>query len=149
MTAADVAVPMPPARGLPPFLRDGLAYGLVSLVALVCDYGLLVGLVSLKVPYLTASFFSFVLGASVAYALSVRFVFATRRAASRTHEILGFFAVGVAGLVLTQVLLYLLVTRCGVPVALAKVPVVGLVFCFNFVGRRTLVFVGHAGASTG
>ncbi len=119
---------------------DIVAYGLVSLVALACDYGLLLGLVAGGMPYLYASLTSFSAGSAVAYMLSTRFVFAARRAASRRAEMVGFFTVGLAGLVLTQALLYLLVSRCGLPVPLAKIPTVGLVFLFNFLGRSRLVF---------
>ena len=76
----------------------------------------------------------------VAYALSVRYVFQRRRAASRGVEAAGFVAVGLAGLLLTQVLLYLLVSRLGLTVALAKVPTTGGVFLFNFLCRRGMVF---------
>jgi putative flippase GtrA len=63
-------------------------------------------------------------------------------------EIAGFFIVGLAGLALTQVLLYALVSRFGLSVPVAKAPVVGIVFFFNFVGRRTLVFVGRPAAAS-
>ena len=58
-------------------------YGLVSVVALACDWGLLVGLSAFCLPYLVASTISFTVGMAVAYALSIRFVFPTRRAVSR------------------------------------------------------------------
>ena len=74
----------------------------------------------------------------VAYGLSIRFVFQTRRATSRETEAAGFFAVGLAGLLLTQLLLYLFVSRVGMPVALSKIPTTGIVFAFNFLCRRGL-----------
>lgn len=125
------------------FVRDLVGYGLVSAVALACDYGLLIGLTAGGLHYLMASFVSFSVGMAVAYALCVRFVFSTRRAVSREVEAAGFFAVGVAGLALTQVLLYLLVSKAGLGVALAKIPTTGIVFLFNFLCRRGLVFVGR------
>ncbi len=126
------------------FLVDLVAYGVVSLAALVCDYGLLVGLVACGLHYLVASFLSFSAGMFVAYALCVRFVFASRRGGSREAEAAGFFAVGLAGLALTQALLYLFVSRGGLPVALAKIPTTGVVFFFNFLCRRGLVFASRA-----
>lgn len=126
------------------FVTDLLAYGVISVAALACDYGLLIGLVDCGLHYLIASFVSFSAGMAVSYALCVRFVFASRRADSREAEAAGFFAVGVAGLALTQLLLYLIVARGGLPVALAKVPTAGVVFLFNFLGRRGLVFASAA-----
>ena len=125
---------------------DLVAYGLVSVAALACDYGLLLLLVHAGMYYLAASTISFSMGMVLAYALSVRFVFRTRRGASRRAEVLGFFAVGLLGLLLTQAMLYLFVSRLGFEVALAKVPTTGVVFLFNFFGRRGLVFArGSAG----
>lgn len=122
------------------FLVDLTAYGLVSVVALLCDYGLLLLFVGCGLHYLLASTISFSVGMGVAYALSVRFVFQTRRAVSREAEAAGFFAVGIVGLMLTQALLYLFVSRLDLPVALAKIPTTGAVFLFNFLCRRGLVF---------
>ena len=126
---------------LPRVVVDLLGYGCVSAVALACDYGLLLLLVAAGLQYLVAATLSFLVGMVVAYALSVRFVFFDRRADSREVEAAGFFVVGIAGLLLTQALLYVFVARCHLPVALAKIPTTGVVFAFNFLGRRGLVFV--------
>ena len=128
------------AIGVPRVMIDLAGYGLVSVVALACDWGLLIGLSGLGLPYLLASTISFTVGMGVAYALSIRFVFPTRRAVSREAEAGGFFAVGFVGLVMTQVLLFLLVGKLGLAVALAKAPTTALVFLFNFACRRGLVF---------
>lgn len=127
----------------PHLLADLALYGGVSAVALACDYGLLLGGVAFGLNYLAASAISFCVGMAVCYALSIRFVFSQRRAVSREAEAAGFFAVGVLGLALTQVLLFLLVSLVGLPVALAKIPTTALVFAFNFVCRRSFVFVGR------
>lgn len=136
------------ALGVPRVLVDLAGYGLVSVVALACDWGLLVGLSALGLPYLAASTISFTVGMAVAYALSIRFVFPTRRAVSREAEAGGFFAVGFVGLVITQLLLFVLVSKLGLAVALAKAPTTAVVFLFNFGCRRGLVFARSAAAST-
>lgn len=131
-----------PVNSIIQFVRDAVAYGLTSVVALVCDYAILLSLVALGVHYLVASTLSFSIGMCVSYVLTTRFVFADRRAISREAEAVGFFVVGIAGLVLTQILLYLFVSKAGLAVALAKAPVTVLVFFFNFLCRRNLVFAG-------
>ena len=130
---------------LPRVLADLLGYGLVSVAALACDCGLLAALTAAGLHYLLAATASFAAGAVVAYALSIRFVFARRRALTREAEAAGFFAVGLLGLLLTQALLYVLVSRLGLGVGAAKVPTTAVVFAFNFLCRRGLVFAG-AGA---
>ncbi len=133
--AADVT-------GLPAivsFLNDLVRYGGVSAAALACDAGLLVVLASAGLPYLAASAIGFCIGMAVAYGLSARFVFADRRG-PRGREATGFVAVGLAGLLLTQALLFALVSGFSVAPALAKIPTAACVFLFNFLARRALVF---------
>lgn len=125
-------------------LVDLLGYGLASAAALACDAGLLVALTYAGLDYRVAAGIGFVVGMGVAYALSARCVFADRRAASRQQEIAGFVAVGLGGLVLTQLILVALVSGLGCPVSLAKVPTAGVVFLFNFLCRRNFVFARPA-----
>lgn len=131
-----------PIKRIIQFVRDAVAYGLTSVVALVVDYVILLSLVALGVHYLIASTLSFSIGMCVSYVLTTRYVFSDRRAVSREAEAAGFFVVGIAGLVLTQILLYLFVSKAGLAVAVAKMPTTILVFFFNFLCRRNLVFAG-------
>ena len=141
LAAPDVTGSLAPAESrLSRLLSDLAGYGLVSVAALACDYGLLVGLVACGLHYLVASVLGFSVGMAVSYTLCIHLVFASRRAGSREVEAAGFLLVGVAGLALTQLLLYLFVARLGVAVALAKIPTTGLVFLFNFACRRGFVF---------
>lgn len=130
------------ARLSQPFIVDLMRYGLVSIAALVCDYALLILLTVGGLHYLLAAAVSFSVGIGVAYVLSVRFVFADRRDPSRLREALGFFAVGFAGLLLTQLLLFVFVSGLSIDVAVAKIPTTGCAFIFNFLVRRGLVFTG-------
>jgi putative flippase GtrA len=122
------------------FIMDLLRYGGVSLVALVCDCALLLMLAAAGLHYLVAAAISFAAGIGVAYGLSVRFVFADRRDTSRLREVMGFLAVGIGGLLLTQGMMFLFVTGLSMDVALAKLPTTACVFAFNFLARRSLVF---------
>ncbi len=123
-------------------LADLVGYGLVSVLALACDGGLLLLFVALGVNDLLAATASFSAGMLLACTLNVRFVFADRCGISRKAEVFGFFAVGIAGLVATQLLLSLFVAKVGLGVAVAKIPTTGMVFLFNFLCRRHLVFTG-------
>jgi putative flippase GtrA len=123
-----------------PFVVDLVRYGLVSIAALACDYGLLLAFTAAGLHYLLAAGVSFSIGIAVAYVLSARFVFADRRDASRLREAAGFLAVGLAGLLLTQLLLFVFVSGLSIDVAIAKIPTTACVFVFNFLARRGLVF---------
>lgn len=121
------------------FARDAIRYFGVSVVALAVDYGLLIVLHRVfDLHYLVAATISFMTGLAVAWSLSVAFVFGGRRRLSPGRELAGFVMTGLAGLALTQALLGVLVGGAGLPPELAKIPVAGLVFSFNFLSRRLL-----------
>ncbi len=122
------------------FASDLFGYGLCSAAALALDWGLLVLLVKLGVNYLAAAGMSFMAGMALAYAGSILFVFRGRRARRLRAEIAGFLAIGLAGLALNQLLIFLFVHCGGLDVVLAKAPTAAFVFMFNFLLRRALLF---------
>jgi putative flippase GtrA len=122
-------------------LVDLIRYGAASAVALAIDAGILLLLnQALGVNYLVASAIGFLSGLVVVYALSVRYVYDDARALHPSQEIAGFLVTGVIGLVLTQALMALFVGSLALPVPLAKIPTVAVVFLFNFLSRRMLLF---------
>jgi putative flippase GtrA len=122
------------------FASDLAGYGLCSAAALALDWALLVLLVKAGVHYLAAAAISFLAGMALAYAGSIVFVFRARRARRLSMEVAGFFAIGLAGLALNQVLIFVFVHFCGLEVAIAKAPTAACVFAFNFLVRRALLF---------
>jgi putative flippase GtrA len=131
-------------RRLPVGLRELGLYGLASAVALVVDWGLLIVLTDIGIGYLAASAVGFSAGIAITYLLSISMVFRHRAVIDRRREFIGFLGVGVAGLVLTQLLMTLWVERLGLTPGLAKIPTAGLVFVFNFTVRRALLFSAPA-----
>lgn len=131
------------AAGLPPdFVTDLWRYGLCSLLALGLDWGLLMVLVHAGMNYLVAAAISFTTGMVFAYFGSVAFVYRGRRAYPVLTEAIGFFLIGLAGLLVNVALLFFFVKLCGLSVGLAKAPTALFVFLFNFLVRRTLLFAG-------
>ncbi len=122
------------------FFSDLVRYGLCSAAALGLDWGLLVGLVALGVDYLAAAAKSFCAGMALAYFGSIVFVFPDRRGRGMLTEAAGFVAIGFAGLLCNEALLWIFVSGLGLNVALAKAPTAACVFLFNFLLRRSLVF---------
>ena len=127
-------------RRLPVSLRELGLYGLASAAALAVDWGLLLVLHGAGLNYLVATAIGFSAGIAVTYGLSVSVVFRHRPIADRRREFAGFLGVGLAGLVLTQLLMALWVERLAMAPGLAKIPTAGLVFIFNFSVRRALLF---------
>jgi len=127
-------------RRLPVALRELGLYGLASAAALAVDWGLLLVLHGAGLNYLVATAIGFSAGIAVTYGLSVSVVFRHRPIADRKREFAGFLGVGLAGLVLTQLLMAFWVERLAMAPGLAKIPTAGLVFIFNFTVRRALLF---------
>jgi putative flippase GtrA len=117
-----------------------LRYLAVSGLALIFDTaGLL--LAANFVHYLWAATFGFVLGAVTSYLLSVRWVFRHRRlAAFPKTEFAAFAAVGVAGLGLNNLAIYVAVEHAGLGLVAAKAVAAMLTFSFNFGLRKWGLF---------
>lgn len=123
------------------FLGDLVRYGLASALALALDVAVLMLCHhGLGWNHLTAAAVGFLSGLGLIYGLSVGYVFRDRRRLSTRAEIAGFLLTGLAGLALTEALMHLFVDGAGLPVGLAKAPTAGVVFLFNFLGRRALLF---------
>ncbi|MGE0231996.1 MAG: GtrA family protein [Flavobacteriaceae bacterium] len=124
-----------------PLIADLVRYGLASAAALTFDFGILVFLTSiLGIHYLLAAALGFCAGLLLIYFLCIRFIFASRRRFHWHREFAGFAAIGVAGLAVNELLMFVFVGIAALPVALAKVPTAGIVFLFNFLARRSMLF---------
>jgi putative flippase GtrA len=143
MTASkfvELAVATPAPAGLGRVGREFLRYFGSSAVALAADGGLFALALYLGLPYPVAAAIGFIAGLWVAYTLSVRFVFGERRLRDERAEFMVFAAVGAGGLVLTELLLWLLVGHAHWNAGFAKIATAGFVFFFNFGARKALLF---------
>jgi putative flippase GtrA len=122
------------------FVRYFAASGL----ALAVDVGLFRAALWMGWQYPLAAMLGFVGGVAVAYVVSVRWVFETRAVKSATLEFGAFIAVGVAGLLLTEGLLWIAVERLGLAPLPAKLCVAVAVFLFNFGLRKAMLFSARA-----
>jgi putative flippase GtrA len=143
----------PPMRGLGitqrprQFLRmqallfDLVGYGLVSVAALAVDAAILRALVTrVGFHYLPASVVSFVVGAAVAYVLSVRFVFRSRQADKGVLKFGYFVALGLVGVIVNAAVLAIAISGVGLGLITAKLCAALFTFATNFVLRRELLF---------
>jgi putative flippase GtrA len=127
---------------------EAAKYAAASAVALGVDYGLLLLLTrAAGWDYRLAGTVSFLAGASVAYALSVRFVFTAHRLHSRRLEFSWFVALGLVGVAINLLVLYVTVGRLGVDLVFAKAMAACCTFCANFTLRRQLLFRNAAALS--
>ena len=91
-------------------------------------------------PYLVAAPAAFLLGLIAVYALSANWAFTARRYDDRRVEFAVFSGIGVAGLLLNQLVLYAGVEATGITPEAAKAVSATVVFGFNFSARKMLLF---------
>jgi putative flippase GtrA len=122
-------------------LGEVFGYGLVSLVALAVDTSVLYACVNfVGWHYLPASVLAFSTGATVAYLLSVRFVFRFRHLRNPSLEFASFVALGLAGLLVNAAALFVAISAAGLGLITAKVLAAGCTFATNFTLRRQCLF---------
>lgn len=129
---------------LPKISPELARYFTTSLVALVADLGTLSACLRLLHMELHwAATAGFMVGVAVAYALCILWVFPKRSyMRTPTVEFVVFMAIGVAGLGITQLVLWLGATRIGLLPELVKLAAAGATFVFNYLARKSLLFTG-------
>ena len=123
---------------------EGIRYFAASAIALGMDVATYSGLMFVAgVHYLIAAPLGFALGLALIYFLSVRWVFVHRRMANPRLEFIVFTLIGFAGMGINELVIYAGVERFALGPVQAKVPSAALVFCFNFVTRKLLLFTRY------
>jgi putative flippase GtrA len=123
------------------FFLEVLGYGLVSAVALGADIALLRLMVEgAGMNFLPANALAFAVGALIAYFLSVRFVFRFHHLRNRGWEFASFVALGLVGLLVNSVALFLAISMAGLGLVTAKLLAAACTFATNFTLRRQLLF---------
>lgn len=121
-----------------------LRYAVAGGSAFLLDLAVYTALLRAGVPYLAAAAIGFLLGLAFIYGLSVRWAFSTRRIDKPAVEFAVFAAIGLMGLGLTQVLLFVLVEHAAVAPVPAKLVTSVIVFGFNFGVRKATLFTPRA-----
>lgn len=127
---------------------DFVRYFLVSIAAFALDLAVLsacLRLVEVEVP-LSASI-GFSAGAVLAYVLSTRWAFRHRAYGdSPRFEFAIFVAIGLAGLGVTQLVLWMGVGRMGLVPEAVKFAAAAVTFAFNYAVRKSLLFMAESRA---
>jgi putative flippase GtrA len=116
-------------------------YLFVGGVAFLVDLGVLVGLTEgAGLHYLVSAAVGFAAGVATNYTLSIVWVFRDRVIQNRLAEFLLFVFLGVVGLGINELTLYLLTGLAGLHYAASKVVATGITLAWNFASRKLLLF---------
>ncbi len=115
-------------------------YFVASAIALGVDTGLYALGLRLHFGYPLAAILGFLGGLAVAYLISIRWAFRTRRLGNARIEFVVFAAIGVLGLLLTESLLWLQIDVLAFGPLPAKLAASCGVFLFNFGARKFVLF---------
>lgn len=114
---------------------------IASAVALALDLAVYLGMLWIaEIHYLVAAPAAFLVGLVTIYLLSAHWAFAVRRYDDRRIEFVVFAAIGGAGLLLNQAVIYAGVTGADFSPEAAKLVSAAIVFGFNFSARKLLLF---------
>lgn len=110
-------------------------------VAFAVDAGLLYALTEWAgLHYLYSSTISFSVGLVITYLFSIFWVFDNRSLKNKWAEFLIFVAIGAIGLLLTNFFLWVFTDKLGLYYLLSKVITTVLVFIWNFIAKKSLLF---------
>lgn len=118
-----------------------LRYSFVGGIAFVMDFGTLFSLTHfLGIHYLISAAAAFIIGLLINYAISSSWVFARRTIENRALEFTIFAAVGIAGLGLNELGMWLLAGLAALNYLWAKIITACIVYVWNFGARKAALF---------
>ncbi len=110
-----------------------------ALAGYVVDIGTLVVLTEFfNVHYLISATAGFILGLCVVFILSNRYVFGVSKIKSKTREFLLFALIGVIGLILLNLIMWILTNSLSVDYIISKLLATIVIYAWNFIARRSL-----------
>lgn len=118
-----------------------LRYFIVGGIAFVADFSLLYIFATFtEMHYLIANALAFCAGLIINYILSITWVFSKRKLECRKKEFTIFLLVGLVGLLLNELILWLLMEYAMLYLMYSKLIATAVVFFWNFIARKILLF---------
>ena len=116
-------------------------YGFVGGIAFLVDYGILYALTEFfGLHYLLSATIAFIFGLVTNYLLSVVWVFNSHKTESRWTEFTVFALIGIIGLGLNALIMYLCTDVLAIHYLISKLISTVIVFFWNFFARKTILF---------
>ncbi len=94
----------------------------------------------LGMHYLISNIFAFVGGLLTNYLLSLLWVFNNRKIKTKNKEFIIFSIIGIIGLLMSQICLYVFIDLLGMTAVYAKIYATLITFIWNFFARKIILF---------
>jgi putative flippase GtrA len=119
--------------------REIVRYGVVGALSFGCDFGVLTLTVSgFGLHYLLGAFCGFVVGLAVNFLVAERFVFGAPKVTSAALRFGNYAVIGVVGLGLLELLMYIQVDHFGWNYLVAKAVATVIGYLWNYFARRVM-----------
>ena len=114
-----------------------IKFGIVGVISTALDYGLMVLFTEgFGIFYLLSSTLSYAISLIFNYFASMKFVFRSREDMGRLREFVTFILLCLMGMGLNQLILWLIVEKCGIYYMISKILATVVVMVWNFVTRK-------------
>lgn len=118
-----------------------IRYTFVGGTAFIVDFGVLLLLTEkLKMHYLISAGVSFLFGLLINYLLSINWVFSGRKLDQRWLEFLIFLSIGLIGLALNELFIWVLTDLLLIYYIVSKIITTAIVCFWNFFARKIVLF---------
>lgn len=115
-------------------------FGLVGIVATAIEYVLLIIFKEIfNIDVLIGSGIAFTISLLFNYYLSIKYVFVDKKDMSKAKEMSGFFVTAIIGLVINQLVMFLLTDVITLYYLVSKVIATAVVMVWNFVSRHVFL----------
>ena len=112
-----------------------------SFVAFGVDFGIMIFLVEVAhIHYIVSATVGFLVGTTITYLLSILWIFPHRRLSRRSVEYGVFIAIGAVGVGLNDAFLWFFTEQLGVYYIVSRLLSSSIVFFWNFLTRKFLLF---------
>jgi putative flippase GtrA len=118
-----------------------IRYTFVGGLAFLADFGTLYALTEfLNLHYLLSAGIAFILGLTINYLISIRWVFAARCVKDKKLEFVLFALIGLVGLGLNELFIWIFTDLFTIYYLLSKILTTIMVYLWNFFARKMILF---------